>query len=84
MTTENEIDITKLPQPPEGSVFSLSKVKKLTQPDAYCIKPSHIAYASKHFGGILKFAEHETLNLLFITVPQNRDLKSVAGLEPNS
>lgn len=45
--------LAKFSVPPEGSVFSLSKVEKVTHPHPYCITPKHVAVASEYYGGIL-------------------------------
>jgi hypothetical protein len=50
---EKQIDMSKLPQPPQGSVFSLRKVETVSLPHPYCITPKHVAWAADHFGGML-------------------------------
>jgi hypothetical protein len=42
-----------MPQPPEGSTFSLEKIDKVSIPHPYCITPKHVEWASDHCGGML-------------------------------
>ena len=51
MNTTKTIELSELPQPPEGSVFNLVEVKTVRLPHPYCITQRHIAFAAKHFGG---------------------------------
>ncbi len=59
-TTETPtLKLSDLPQPPEGSVFSLVEVKTVTIPHLYCITSKHRSYASDHGGLLSKDAIRE-------------------------
>ena len=45
--------LEQVPVPPEGSVFSLAKVEKVSIPHPYCITARHMEIASDQFCGML-------------------------------
>jgi hypothetical protein len=47
MNTENTIP-DKIPNPPQDSVFRLSKVDTVTFPHPYCITPKHLELSDSH------------------------------------
>jgi hypothetical protein len=53
MSEEKQISLSDLPQAPEGSVFTIEKVEKLSVPHPYCITPRHVAHAADKFSGRL-------------------------------
>jgi hypothetical protein len=50
--SETEI-FNQIPLPPDGAVFSLIKVEKISIPHPFVIMPGHVAFAAKHCGGML-------------------------------
>jgi len=99
MTVE---EIFNLIPKPDGVVFSLLKVDKVTTPHPYCLGVRHVSFASDRYCGRLSeeciregkkegihcmvggcnlsFDEHVIDTILFIKVPQNKDLNNVGGL----
>ncbi len=45
--------LVQIPAPPQDSVFSLSKVDKVSMPHPYCIGAKHVQVAADQFGGML-------------------------------
>jgi hypothetical protein len=80
-----------VPLPPKGSEFNLSEVKEIIMPHAFVITNAHMrnshggtlnphAAPCGHPGCNLSPDAHVKQRVLFITVPQNRDLNAIAGL----
>jgi hypothetical protein len=59
MTEENKLSLSELPQPPDGSVFKLDRIDKLSVPHPYCLTPRHVAYAADQCSGMLTEAAIE-------------------------
>ena len=45
--------LTQIPKPPDGSVFELDKVVKVTYPHPFMITAKHVARAADQYGGML-------------------------------
>lgn len=92
MNEQQKQIFAKIPPPPPGAVFKLTKVDTVVLPHPFTITAKHLANSDGGFlnpdaapcgypGGCnLKPAEHEQQVTAFIRVPQNRDLNAVAGL----
>jgi hypothetical protein len=52
---QNELAVfNAIPQPAEGSPFTLTKVERIAMPHPYCITSKHVEVAADRFSGMLR------------------------------